>query len=45
MIELFLRHSVSLCKKTAYDILFTFDKPGICAIFLLSHAIFFFIKG
>ena len=29
MIELFLRYSVSLCEKTAYAILFTFDKLGI----------------
>ena len=29
MIELFLRYSVSLYEKTAYDILFTFDKLGI----------------
>ena len=29
MIELFLLYSVSLCEKTAYDILFTFDKLGI----------------
>ena len=29
MIELFLRYSVSLCEKTAYDILFTFDKLSI----------------
>ena len=29
MIELFLRYSVSLCEKTANDILFTFDKLGI----------------
>ena len=29
MIKLCLRYSVSLCEKTAYDILFTFDKLGI----------------
>ena len=29
MIELFLCYSISLWEKTAYDILFTFDKLGI----------------
>ena len=37
MIELFLRYSVSLCKKTAYDILFTFDKLGILMQFSCYH--------
>ena len=37
MIELFLRYSVSLCEKTAYDILFTFDKLGILMQFSCYH--------
>ena len=37
MIELFLRYSVSLCEKTAYDILFTFDKPGTFMQFPCYH--------
>ena len=37
MIELFLRYSVSLCEKTAYDILFTFDKLGILMKFSSYH--------
>ena len=37
MIELFLRYSVSLCEKTAYDILFTFDKLGIHMQFSCHH--------
>ena len=37
MIELFLRNTVSLCEKTAYDILFTFDKPGILMHFSCYH--------
>ena len=37
MIELFLRFSVSLCEKTAYDILFTFDKLGILMQFSCYH--------
>ena len=30
-------YSVSLCKKTAYDILFTFDKLGILMQFSCYH--------
>ena len=37
IIELFLRYSVSLCEKTAYDILFTFDKLGIFMQFSCNH--------
>ena len=37
MIELFLRYSVSLCEKTAYGILFTFDKLGILMQFSCYH--------
>ena len=37
MIELFLRYSVSLYKKTAYGILFTFDKLGILMQFSCYH--------
>ena len=37
MIELFLRYSVSLCEKTAYDILFTLDKLGILMQFSCYH--------
>ena len=37
MIELFLRYSVSLCEKIAYDILFTFDKLGILMEFSSYH--------
>ena len=37
MIELVLRYSVSLCEKTAYDILFTFDKLGIFMQFSCYH--------
>ena len=37
MIEIFLRYSVSLCEKTAYDILFTFDKLGILMQFSCYH--------
>ena len=37
MIELFLRYSVSLCEKKAYDILFTFDKLGILMQFSCYH--------
>ena len=37
MIELFLRYSVSLCEKTAYDILLTFDKLGILMQFSCYH--------
>ena len=31
------RYSVSLCEKTAYDILFTFDKLGILMQFSCYH--------
>ena len=37
IIELFLRYSVSLCEKTAYYILFTFDKLGILMQFSCYH--------
>ena len=37
MIELFLRYSVSLCEKTTYDILFTFDNLGILMQFSCYH--------
>ena len=37
MIELFLRYNVSLCEKTAYGILFTFDKLGILMQFSCYH--------
>ena len=37
MIELFLRYNVSLSEKTAYDILFTFDKLGILMQFSCYH--------
>ena len=37
MIEPFLRYSVSLCEKTACDILFTFDKLGILMQFSRYH--------
>ena len=37
MIELFLRYSISLCEKTAYDILFTSDKLGILMQFSCYH--------
>ena len=37
MIELFLRYSVSLCEKTAYNIFFTFDKLGILMQFSCYH--------
>ena len=35
--RLFLRYSVSLCEKTAYDILFTFDNLGILIQFSCYH--------
>ena len=37
MIELFLRYSVSVCEKTAYDILLIFDKLGILMQFSCYH--------
>ena len=37
MIELFLRYSVSLCEKTAYDFLFTFDNLRILMQFSCYH--------
>ena len=37
MIELFLRYSVSLYEKTAYDSLSTFDKLGILMQFSCYH--------
>ena len=37
MIELFLCYSVSLCEKTANDILFTFDKLGVLMHFSCHH--------
>ena len=37
MIKLFLHYSVSLCEKTAYDILFTFDNLGILMQFSCYH--------
>ena len=37
MIELFLRYSVSLCEKKAYDILFIFDKLDILMQFSCYH--------
>ena len=46
MIELFLRYtySVSLCEKTAYDILFTFDKPGILMQLTCYHMPYVFFN-
>ena len=44
MIELFLRYSVSLCEKTAYDILLTFDKPGILMQFSCYHMPYVFFN-
>ena len=40
MIELFLRYSVSLCEKTAYGILFTFNKLGILMQFSCYHMLY-----
>ena len=37
MIEFFLYYSVSLCEKTAYDFLFTFDKLRILMQFSCYH--------